>query len=440
MNNKKAKIFISGVFIVSFILIGLFFSAQSSQAACCQWSYYSCNPYACNCRLECINYYWTRVCDTCYGTCQVCINNYPVANAGPNKEVWEGEKVKLQGSGSDPDRDRITYRWSCNGGSLSNPNIAQPNYTAPLVDSDTTYTCTLTVTDNKGCSHSDSMNVLVGGNKPPDSPGIPSTGPGSGVDIGNGGTGDNGDGNGDNGDGWVPLDPFPAGEEWNHCSIQGLSIPTFYWTYSDPDGDPQTAYEIRIDDDASFPPTPTLDEFTDSGGAATAYTPIPSAWRDWMDWRTNYWWIVRVKDDHGNWSAWSAANKFRTPNHAYPWADFFFTPAEPSQNEVVIFDPDTSQVYGGASIATYLWAVTEGTGTFVDETGIASQYPHIVFTTQINKVRLGITDSDGYFCECVEKGLTAELPLPEYREVPPIIWLQKVFAGVIDFFNGFLNF
>lgn len=88
-------------------------------------------------------------------------NNPPYALAGPDKEVYEDESVVLAGAGSDPDGDPITYSWSCTGGSLSNRYIAQPTYTAPQVTQDTYYTCTLTVSDNKGLTDSDSMQVTV---------------------------------------------------------------------------------------------------------------------------------------------------------------------------------------------------------------------------------------------------------------------------------------
>lgn len=90
-----------------------------------------------------------------------CQNNPPLANAGPDKEVWEEHSVVLNGSGSDPDGHSLTYHWSCSGGYLSNPNIAQPTYTAYSVNNDTYYTCTLTVTDSQGLSGSDTMRILV---------------------------------------------------------------------------------------------------------------------------------------------------------------------------------------------------------------------------------------------------------------------------------------
>ena len=100
--------------------------------------------------------------DDIYIEFRECFENHPpIANAGPNKEIYETESVILEGSGSDPDGDSVSYSWTCNGGTLSNSNIAQPVFYAPIVSSDTTYTCTLTVTDSHGASDSDSVNILV---------------------------------------------------------------------------------------------------------------------------------------------------------------------------------------------------------------------------------------------------------------------------------------
>jgi surface antigen len=109
-------------------------------------------------------------------------NTPPIASAGPDKEVFEGQSVILEGSGSDPDGDSITFRWSCKGGTLSNSSIAQPTYTAPMVSRDTTYTCTLTVTDNKGASAKDDMVVRV--KDRPNRPPVADAGPDQTVQVG----------------------------------------------------------------------------------------------------------------------------------------------------------------------------------------------------------------------------------------------------------------
>ena len=92
----------------------------------------------------------------------------PVANAGPDLYVNSGQTIILQGSGNDADGGTLTYYWNCSGGTLSSYNAAQPTYTAPSVNqynNQTTYTCTLAVTDNAGLSSSDSMIVYANYNQ-----------------------------------------------------------------------------------------------------------------------------------------------------------------------------------------------------------------------------------------------------------------------------------
>ena len=51
--------------------------------------------------------------DTKCTTGAVICNDPPVANAGLDKEVWEGDSVILEGSGSDPNGDPMTFSWVC---------------------------------------------------------------------------------------------------------------------------------------------------------------------------------------------------------------------------------------------------------------------------------------------------------------------------------------
>lgn len=110
---------------------------------------------------------YTLTCTNASGSASDCVivnvgPSYPsVANAGTDKEVYENNSISLDGSGYDPQGNPITYSWYCNGGTLSNYNVAQPIFYAPSVSYNTTYTCTLSVTNSLGFSASDKVNILV---------------------------------------------------------------------------------------------------------------------------------------------------------------------------------------------------------------------------------------------------------------------------------------
>ncbi|MBA4410697.1 MAG: hypothetical protein C0397_14895, partial [Odoribacter sp.] len=91
------------------------------------------------------------------------VNEKPVANAGINKSVNEGAIASLDGTGSsDPENEAITYLWSApNGITLSSSNASKPTFTAPEVQSDITYTFTLTVNDGKLDSYTDEVEVTI---------------------------------------------------------------------------------------------------------------------------------------------------------------------------------------------------------------------------------------------------------------------------------------
>ncbi|MCK9578303.1 PKD domain-containing protein [bacterium] len=94
-------------------------------------------------------------------------NNNPIVDAGPDKNIQSGASVKLTPSVSDPDGDPLTYKWSCNGGSLSSSNVLNPTFTANNYSYNTyntNYNCTLTVTDSKGGSASDIVYIYTGTN------------------------------------------------------------------------------------------------------------------------------------------------------------------------------------------------------------------------------------------------------------------------------------
>jgi hypothetical protein len=85
----------------------------------------------------------------------------PIVSAGPDVSVTEGQSIALSATATDPQGSAMTYSWSCNGGSLTSSNVLNPSYIAPSVNANTTYTCTLTVTDALSYTASDTVNITV---------------------------------------------------------------------------------------------------------------------------------------------------------------------------------------------------------------------------------------------------------------------------------------
>ena len=86
-------------------------------------------------------------------------NNPPVANAGPDQDLKIKGKtatITLSGSGSDPDGDPLTYAWRDADG-----NLVGTAAKITLRRAVGTWTFTLTVSDGKGGTSSDSVKVVV---------------------------------------------------------------------------------------------------------------------------------------------------------------------------------------------------------------------------------------------------------------------------------------
>ncbi|MEK7542524.1 MAG: LamG domain-containing protein, partial [Patescibacteria group bacterium] len=149
-----------------------------------------------------------------------------------------------------------------------------------------------------------------------------------------------------------------------------------------------------------------------------------------LSYNTTYYWSVRVKDNPGllsQWSNWwkqSDPESFTTPPLP-PVLDFSYTPANPTQNEVVHFK-DKSDCGGGPGSCTsppydYEWDFKyDGSygATEIDCTATECNYTYSAPVSG-NRVYLRVTDPLlGEFCE-KEKSLDIYIPFPGWKEISP---------------------
>lgn len=198
-------------------------------------------------------------------------------------------------------------------------------------------------------------------------------------------------------------------ETWNYCADS--RNPTLSWNYSDPDGNPQESYQVQIDNESTFisPITIDTDEVFSSGNS---YHPTGTT----LQWNTDYYWRVKVKDNTGNWSNWcSPICSFTTPKHAYPNLNppynFIWSPQNPSVMEPVQFTDNTEFYNGGQS---WFWTFESAVPPFS-----VLQNPVATFSAPgIWEVTLEATDSDGYKCSAFDI-VNVNESLPEWKEVKP---------------------
>jgi hypothetical protein len=104
--------------------------------------------------------------DTCIVNVVGWVNIPPIAEAGSDQVVTEGDTVMLDGSNStDPDDGIASFHWTQTAGrpvTFDNPSAAQTFFAAPTVPSDgEDLAVELTVTDNGGLKSTDNCTVMV---------------------------------------------------------------------------------------------------------------------------------------------------------------------------------------------------------------------------------------------------------------------------------------
>ena len=123
----------------------------------------------------------------------------PTADAGTDQNVNPGNTVTLNGSRStDALGTIVSYAWVQTGGSptvtLANANTAQARFTSPDTSTGSALTFKLSITDDKGFSHSDSCVVNVNGRPVADAGADRQVQSGASVTLDGSGSTDGGDG------------------------------------------------------------------------------------------------------------------------------------------------------------------------------------------------------------------------------------------------------
>jgi hypothetical protein len=237
-----------------------------------------------------------------------------------------------------------------------------------------------------------------------------------------------------------PNQPTGPNETSDNCCYgcmptvaQGVQI-KLNWTYAgDPDGDPQYGYEIWLDDsDADLDIDPSLNSKFNHivvPSSSTSYTLNLSDddnhdWLSSLSFGQTYYWKVRVRDQTGDWSRWSAHDSFTLPAHPYPYVYFDWTPSSPNAGDTVQF---CSVATGPCSWLTSSTACYDTKCSWSWEFPLGSpptstlQNPTVIYPSPSNKtVTLTVSDIDNYSCK-LTRSLKVGIPsfLPEWREIPP---------------------
>ncbi len=110
------------------------------------------------------------------------VNKAPTASAGADQSVDEETTVTLAGSGTDSDGSIVSYSWTQLSGSMvtiQDASMATATFLSPTLISTTTLSFQLTVTDDKGATASDTVDVVV---NPVNSPPVANAGGDQSVD------------------------------------------------------------------------------------------------------------------------------------------------------------------------------------------------------------------------------------------------------------------
>ena len=184
--------------------------------------------------------------------------------------------------------------------------------------------------------------------------------------------------------------------------------PTFTWTYSDPDGDPQGWFELEADNNSNFS-SPEIDT-GQSAGAVTSYLAPAGS----LVYNTTYHWRVRVWDNRGAVSEWSNGTSFSTQPHQAPSTTYAWAPAAPASGQSVAFT-DQSQTFGGSTKQSWTWSFQNG-----NPSSSSAQSPSTTFQSGGDQATsLILRDSSNLSCGLRQTVTVTGFGAPAWQEVPP---------------------
>lgn len=183
------------------------------------------------------------------------------------------------------------------------------------------------------------------------------------------------------------------------------------WSYSDPSGSTQTAYEVQITETGNF-----NNPFYDSGqlNSSSHVFSIPNGV---LQFNLGYKARVRVWNTYNSASDWSnSTGTFNTPNYAYPDVEppyqFTWSPTRPQQNKPVQFTDHTA--FGGGNSNSREWNWNFGDGGTSTQQSPAHTYT-VAGSYTITEIA---TDAANQSCG-YSQSLNIQKPIPVIKEVAP---------------------
>ena len=188
---------------------------------------------------------------------------------------------------------------------------------------------------------------------------------------------------------------------------------TVTWSYSDPQGSPQSAYQVQVDDQGSFN-SPEVDSGQINSGSGSYAMPSGR-----LGFNITYRARVRVWNNAGGVSNWSTSPSWKTPTHAYPNANapyqFSWTPPTPIPTVPVQFS-DRTWFDGSSNNKQWRWTASNGQTS-------TQQNPQFTFATagtyQVTEEVRDNAMPSGQYCTGPTQTINVKKPVPTIKEVPP---------------------